>query len=71
VDLSAFDGKPLDVPTLTGATDAILDAITGLLEQLRGESLPATRWDPRSHSQPPTGNPARAARRADGGEAAR
>ena len=71
VDLSAFDGKPLDVPTLTGATDAIMDGIAALLEEVRGEPRPATRWDPRAHSQPLTGNPARAARRAEGGEAAR
>ena len=67
VDLSAFTGRPLDVPTLTGATDAILDAITGLLEQMRGEPRPAQRWDPRQHAQPLTGNPNRAPRRPGGG----
>jgi len=67
VDLSAFAGRPLDVPTLTGATDAILDAITGLLEQVRGEPRPAQRWDPRQHAQPLTGNPNRAPRRPHGG----
>jgi 1-acyl-sn-glycerol-3-phosphate acyltransferase len=59
VDLSAFAGGPLDRPTLRAATDAILDDITRLLEQIRGEQAPVRRWDPRSHGQPVTGNPHR------------
>jgi 1-acyl-sn-glycerol-3-phosphate acyltransferase len=51
VDLSAFAGRPLDKATLTGATDAIMDAITGLLGTLRGEEPPALRWDPAAHNQ--------------------
>jgi 1-acyl-sn-glycerol-3-phosphate acyltransferase len=57
VDLSAYIGRPLDADTLRGATDAIMAAITGLLEQIRGESAPAKRWDPRDHDLPRTGNP--------------
>ena len=46
VDLSAFAGRPLDKATLDGATDAIMNAITGLLAEIRGEQPPAERWDP-------------------------
>jgi hypothetical protein len=28
-----------------------MDAITGLLEQLRGEKAPTERWDPAVHGQ--------------------
>jgi 1-acyl-sn-glycerol-3-phosphate acyltransferase len=51
VDLSAFAGRPLDKVTLTEATDAIMDAITGLLAGLRGEEPPAERWDPAKQQQ--------------------
>jgi 1-acyl-sn-glycerol-3-phosphate acyltransferase len=57
VDLSAFAGRPLDVPTLRAATETIMSAITVLLEGIRGERAPAPRWDPRGHGQPRTGNP--------------
>ena len=55
VDLSAFQGRPLDAATLTEATNAIMDAITVLLEDLRGEKAPVTRWDPSAHNQKETG----------------
>jgi 1-acyl-sn-glycerol-3-phosphate acyltransferase len=51
VDLSAFSGRPLDKATLAGATDAIMDAITALLADLRGEQPPAVRWDPAKQQQ--------------------
>lgn len=51
VDLSAFTGRPLDKATLTGATDAIMDAITQLLAEIRGEQPPAERWDPAKQQQ--------------------
>ncbi len=56
---------------LLEATTAIVDALTGLLEQIRGEHAPAERWDPRSHDQPLTGDWRRGApeRAADRGEA--
>jgi 1-acyl-sn-glycerol-3-phosphate acyltransferase len=56
VDLSAWEGRPLDAAVLAEATNAILDAVTGLLERIRGEKAPVERWDPRSHSQPLTGD---------------
>jgi 1-acyl-sn-glycerol-3-phosphate acyltransferase len=51
VDLSAFTGRPLDKATLNAATDAIMDAVTGLLAGIRGEEAPAERWDPTKHKQ--------------------
>jgi len=55
VDLSAYRGKPLDPATLTKATEDVMDAITRLLEDLRGEKAPETRWDPSKHGQAETG----------------
>ncbi|MHA7180920.1 lysophospholipid acyltransferase family protein [Arthrobacter sp. MDB2-24] len=46
VDLSEFRDAPLTRTTLDAATDRILDAITELLAELRGEEPPAERWDP-------------------------
>ena len=37
--------------TLTAATDAIMDAITALLAEIRGEQPPAERWDPAKQQQ--------------------
>ncbi|CAN7421513.1 lysophospholipid acyltransferase family protein [Arthrobacter sp. LjRoot14] len=51
VDLSAFEGRPLDKATLTAATAVIMEAITSLLATLRGEQPPAERWDPAAHNQ--------------------
>jgi 1-acyl-sn-glycerol-3-phosphate acyltransferase len=51
VDLSAFEGRPLDKATLAAATAVIMDAITGLLATLRSEQPPAERWDPAAHNQ--------------------
>lgn len=55
VDLSEFVGKPLDNKTLTAATKKVMDAITALLEDLRGESAPEVRWNPAEHNQSETG----------------
>ncbi|WP_284984595.1 lysophospholipid acyltransferase family protein [Arthrobacter sp. efr-133-TYG-118] len=51
VDLSAFQGRPLDRATLVEATDVIMVAITELLATLRGEEPPKERWDPAAHNQ--------------------
>jgi hypothetical protein len=45
VDLSAFQDKPITGPVLREATEAIMDAITELLEQLRDEKAPPVRYD--------------------------
>jgi 1-acyl-sn-glycerol-3-phosphate acyltransferase len=71
VDLSPWRDRPLDAVTLNEATAAIVGAVTGLLEQIRGERAPAERWDPRRHDQPLTGDWHRGERQraTDGGEA--
>jgi 1-acyl-sn-glycerol-3-phosphate acyltransferase len=56
VDLSACAGGSPDAERLRHATSAILDAITGLLVQLRGGQPPEQRWDPREHGQAQLGN---------------
>lgn len=55
VDLSRFEGKPLDNSTLTEATAVVMDSITKLLEDLRHEKAPAIRWNPAEHNQSETG----------------
>jgi 1-acyl-sn-glycerol-3-phosphate acyltransferase len=55
VDLSAFRGRNLDSATLSEATAVIMDAITALLEDLRGEKAPENRWNPADHDQKETG----------------
>lgn len=55
VDLSEFAGKPLDSKTLNAATTKVMDAITALLEDLRGEKAPKERWNPAEHNQTETG----------------
>ena len=47
VDLSAYEGKPLDAETLTAATADIMRAIAGLLGELRGETPPDKLYDRR------------------------
>jgi 1-acyl-sn-glycerol-3-phosphate acyltransferase len=66
VDLSAWQGLPLDAEVLAGATEAIMAAVTGLLEQIRGEPAPVPRWDPRLHDQPRFGDHRRSRRPAAG-----
>lgn len=55
VDLSAFRGRSLDTATLNDATSVVMDAITRLVEDLRGEKAPARRWNPSEHDQEETG----------------
>lgn len=55
VDLSEFRDAPLTKTTLDGATERIVDAITDLLAELRGEQPPAERWDPARKHQKLTG----------------
>ncbi|MRG58733.1 1-acyl-sn-glycerol-3-phosphate acyltransferase [Agromyces sp. CFH 90414] len=55
VDLSAYRGLPLDPSVLTAATNDVMNAIAGLVGELRGEEPPAERWDPVVHGQKETG----------------
>jgi len=51
VDLSRWAGRYTDQVALAEATAAIMQAITVLVEVLRGEKAPAERWDPTAHGQ--------------------
>ncbi len=51
VDLSAFEGRPINTATLTEATELLMAAITTLLAELRGETPPSQRWDPAKKGQ--------------------
>jgi len=51
LDLSRWQGRQLDAKALAEATLFVMQAITALLEQLRGEKAPAERWDPAEHGQ--------------------
>jgi 1-acyl-sn-glycerol-3-phosphate acyltransferase len=46
VDLSEFEGKPLDNKTLRAATDKIMADVAALLGKLRGEDPPAEPYHP-------------------------
>jgi 1-acyl-sn-glycerol-3-phosphate acyltransferase len=48
VDLSAYEGRPLDAETLTAATGDIMRAIANLLGELRGEEPPEELYDHRA-----------------------
>jgi 1-acyl-sn-glycerol-3-phosphate acyltransferase len=54
VDLSDL-GRVTDGATLRTATERIMAAVTALVEELRGETAPAERWDPTKHGQSETG----------------
>ena len=55
LDLSRWADAPRTGATYAEATEAVMVAITALLEGLRGESAPAERWDPAAHGQTETG----------------
>jgi 1-acyl-sn-glycerol-3-phosphate acyltransferase len=55
VDLSDLRGRASDQAALNEATIRLMDAITALLEELRGEKAPPIRWNPADHGQKETG----------------
>jgi len=55
VDLSDLRGRAGEPKVLAEATDRLMAAITALLEDLRDEKAPATRWNPADHGQKETG----------------
>ncbi len=57
VDLSDLYDRPIDATTLRIATDRLMDRITALLEETRGEQAPEERFDPRAHGLTETGDP--------------
>jgi hypothetical protein len=70
VDLSAYYDREPTAEVLREVTDTILDAVTALLAELRGETPPAERYDPRKRraaaraaaaaGKPPAAGPAAA-----------
>lgn len=47
IDLSEFYDRPLDTDTLRAASDRIMDTLTAMLEEIRGEKAPEVRYDMR------------------------
>lgn len=52
VPLDDLRGRAVDAAVLREATERIMAALTGLVEQLRGEPAPAVRFDPRADREP-------------------
>jgi 1-acyl-sn-glycerol-3-phosphate acyltransferase len=57
IDLSDLDGADPTNERLRVATARIMAAITALLEEIRGESAPPDRFDPRAAGVADIGNP--------------
>ena len=57
VDLSDLQSKPVTADVLRQATDRIMAAIARELAEIRGEPVPAERFDPRRRGLPATGDP--------------
>lgn len=55
VDLADLRARSGESAVLTEATQRTMKAITVLLEDLRAEKAPATRWNPTEHGQKETG----------------
>ncbi len=51
LDVSEFAGKTLDSAVLAQATEKLMNEITALVAELRGENPPLKRWDPSKHGQ--------------------
>jgi 1-acyl-sn-glycerol-3-phosphate acyltransferase len=56
VNLAPWKGKHEDPQALIEATAAIMQALTVMIEDMRGEKRPALIFDPHSSSLPRTGN---------------
>lgn len=63
VDLDDLRGRPLTNEVLHEATERILDAITAIVADLRGEEPPAQRLDPKAAGVREIGNPHKDRRR--------
>lgn len=55
VDLSDLKDRQNEPAVIAEATERLMNAITALLEQVRGEKAPAKRWNPAEHGQRETG----------------
>ena len=56
IDFAKWKGRESDPHALDEATDFLMDKITELLEAIRGEKAPATRFDPKNSDLPRIGN---------------
>ena len=63
VDLSDLSGEHLDARGDHQATDRIMAALTALVEEVRGETAPAERFNPRTAGVSEFGNPNEGGRR--------
>ena len=57
VDLTDLIGRPRSGEAVNEATSRIMAAVTAIVEELRGETAPAERFDPRSMGVQQIGNP--------------
>jgi 1-acyl-sn-glycerol-3-phosphate acyltransferase len=55
IDLSAYYDKPVDAALLSEVTTVIMQAITDVVAEVRGEVAPPERWNPVAHGQSETG----------------
>lgn len=55
IDLSDLKARSHEPSALIEATNRVMTAITALLEELRDEKAPETRWNPADHGQKETG----------------
>jgi 1-acyl-sn-glycerol-3-phosphate acyltransferase len=65
VELDDLRGRKVTSPLLHEATDRIMADVTALLGEIRGEKPPETRFVPREHGLPETGNPGQPYNRPD------
>ena len=56
IDMSPWYGKQDDQVALAQATAHVMDVLTTMLEEIRGEKRPAQIFDPRTSDLPRTGN---------------
>jgi 1-acyl-sn-glycerol-3-phosphate acyltransferase len=52
IDLVSIVGKEITTTSLAAATELIMDTLTGMLAELRGEEPPAVRFDPAAPAAP-------------------
>jgi CRISPR/Cas system-associated protein Cas7 (RAMP superfamily) len=57
VDLADLVGKTRSTEAINEATARIMAALTAIVEELRGETAPAERFDPRRMGVKQIGNP--------------
>lgn len=55
IDLSAYQGQATSQKVLAAATNDLMNTLAAMVGELRGETPPATRWDPAEHGQSETG----------------